>query len=129
MASQRMHRPTAKEIRNTFFAMLERLEEDALTISDEIVGKTKLVHLELFRAHCTDISDPEVLTDFCISAVATMKYSIDAARLGGRQGQSIEKVLKRMQVRDRVDLSSILFQGLQRLGFVNVRDRNLKPAE
>jgi len=39
--------PTTKEIRVTFFAMLDRLEEDALTISDEIVGKAKLVHLEL----------------------------------------------------------------------------------
>jgi hypothetical protein len=115
MASIRMHRPTTEEIRSTFFAMMDRLEGDAQKISDELVRKAKLVHLQIFRAHSDDIGEPQELSDFCLSVLGTMKCSIDAA-LFRRQGRSIEKVLKGMRARDRVDLSSIVFQGVQRLG-------------
>jgi hypothetical protein len=118
MAPKGTHQPTIKEIRNTFIAMMDLLQEDAEKIRDELVGKAKLVQLKIFLAHSRDISDPDELLDFCLSALAMMKCSIDGSRLG-RQGRSIEKALKGMRAHDRVDLSSIMFQRLERLSDTN----------
>src|SRR5258706_14338526 len=93
MAVEGTHQPTIDEIRNTFIAMIGRLQEDAEKIPDELVGKAKLVHLEIFLAHSRDISDPDELLDFCLPALAMMKCSIDGACLS-RQGRLIEKALK-----------------------------------
>ena len=115
MASKSTHQPTISEIRNTFIAMIDRLQEDAEKIPDELVGKAKLVHLKMFLEHSRDISDPDELLDFCLSALAMMKCSIDGSRLG-RQDRSIEKALKGMRAHDRVDLNAIMFERLERLG-------------
>jgi len=48
---------TIDEIRNTFSAMIGRLKQDTDEIPDELVGKAKLVQLEIFLAHSKDISD------------------------------------------------------------------------
>jgi hypothetical protein len=118
MTLEIIHQPTIDGIRNTFIAMMGRLKQDAEKIPDELVGKAKLVHLEIFLAHARDIGDPDELLDFCLSALAMMKCSIDAARLG-RPGRSIEKALKGLRAHDRVDLSSIMFERLHRLGEAN----------
>ena len=115
MAPKSTHQPRIDEIRNVFIAMIDRLQEDAEKIPDELVGKAKLVQLKIFLAHSRDISEPDKLLDFCLAALAMMKCSIDGSRLG-RQGRSIEKALKGMRAHDRVDLRSIMFQRLQRLG-------------
>jgi hypothetical protein len=44
-----------------------------------------------------------------------MKCSIDGARLG-RKDLSLKKALKGLRAHDRVDLSSIMFERLHRLG-------------
>jgi len=95
--------------------MIGRLKQDAEKIPDELVGKAKFVQLEIFLAHSRDISDPDELADFCLSALAAMKCSIDGSRLG-RKGRLIEKALKGLRAQDRVDLSSIMFERLHRLG-------------
>jgi len=115
MASKSTHQPTISEIRNTFIAMIARLQEDAEKIPDELVGKAKLIHLKIFLEHSRDISDLDELLDFCMSVLATMKCSIEASRLG-RQGRSIEKALKGIRANDRVDLSAIMIERLERLG-------------
>ena len=94
--------------------MIARLQKDAQNISDELTGKAKLIHLEVLLAHSKDIGDPDELLDFCLSALATMKCSIDAARLG-RQGRLIEKALKKLLAHDCVDLRSIMFERLGEL--------------
>jgi hypothetical protein len=95
--------------------MIGRLKQDTDEIPDELVGKAKLVQLEIFLAHSKDIGDREELLDFCLSALAMMKCSIDGSRLG-RKGRLIQKALKDLRAHDRVDLSSIMFERLQRLG-------------
>src|SRR3981081_3148516 len=115
MAPKSTHQPRIDEIRNVFIAMIDRLQEDAEKIPDELFGKAKVVQLQIFLAHSKDISDPDELLDFCLSALGMMKCSIDGARLG-RRDRSIEKALKGMRAHDRVDLRSIMFQRLQRLG-------------
>jgi hypothetical protein len=115
MELKRIPQPTISEIRHTFTAMINRLQEDAEKISDDLVGKAKLVQLKTFLAHSKDISEPDELLDFCLSALTTMKCSIGALRLG-RQGRSIEKALKVLRVHGRAGLSSILFERLERLG-------------
>jgi hypothetical protein len=115
MTSEAIHQPTIDEIRNTFSAMIGRLKQDTDEIPDELVGKAKLVQLEIFLAHSKDIGDREELLDFCLSALAMMKCSIDGSRLG-RKGRLIQKALKDLRAHDRVDLSSIMFERLQRLG-------------
>jgi hypothetical protein len=107
--------PTIDEIRKTFIAMIDRLQEDAEKIPDELVGKAKLIQLEMFLAHSRDISDPDELLDFCLAALARMKCSIDGARLG-QQGRLVEKALNGLRAHDRVGLSSIMFERLERLG-------------
>jgi hypothetical protein len=118
MAPKSTHQPTIDEIRNTFIAMIGRLKQDAEKIPDELVGKAKLVQLEIFLAHSRDISDPYELLDFCLPALAMMKCSIDGARLG-RKGRLTEKALKGLQAHDGVDLSSIMFKGLHGSGEAN----------
>lgn len=115
MALEGTHQPTIDEIRKTFIAMIDRLQEDAEEIPDELVGKAKLVQLKIFRAHSRDISEPDKLLDFCLAALAMMKCSIDGSRLG-RQGRLAEKALKGLRAHDDVDLSSIMFDRLERLG-------------
>ena len=115
MAPTSTHQPTISEIRNTFIAMIDRLQEDAEKMADELVGKAKLIHLKIFLEHSRDISDPDELLDFCLSTLATMKCSIEGSRLG-RQGRSIERALKGLRAHDRVDLSAIMFERLERLG-------------
>jgi hypothetical protein len=115
MTLEAIHQPTIDEIRNTFSAMIGRLKQDTDEIPDELVGKAKLVQLEIFLAHSKDIGDREELLDFCLSALAMMKCSIDGSRLG-RKGRLIQKALKDLRAHDRVDLSSIMFERLQRLG-------------
>jgi hypothetical protein len=115
LTSTNTHQPTISEIRNTFIAMIDRLQEDAEKIADELVGKAKLIYLKIFLEHSRDISDPDELLDFCLSVLATMKCSIEGSRLG-RQGRSIEKALKGLRAHDRVDLSAIMFERLERLG-------------
>jgi hypothetical protein len=115
MTSEAIHQPTIDEIRNTFSAMIGRLKQDTDEIHDELVGKAKLVQLEIFLAHSKDISNPDELLDFCLSALAMMKCSIDGARLG-RKDLSLKKALKGLRAHDRVDLSSIMFERLHRLG-------------
>jgi len=127
MASKSTHQPTINEIRNTFIAMIDRLQEDAEKIPDELDGKAKLVQLKIFLEHSRDIGDPDALLDFCLSALAMMKCSIDGARLG-RQGRLIEKALKGMRAHDRVDLSSIMFERLERLGEASDRIESV-PSE
>src|SRR5258706_3392157 len=114
MAAESTHQSTINEIRNTFIAMIGRLKRDAEKIPDELVGKAKLVQLEIFLAHSRDISDPEDLLDFCLSALAIMKCSINDSRFG-RSGRLIEKALKGLRAQDRVDLSSIMFEPLHSL--------------
>jgi hypothetical protein len=118
MALEGTHQPTIDEIRKTFIAMIDRLQEDAEKIPDELVGKAKLVQLKIFLAHSRDISDPDELLDFCLSVLAMMKCSIDGARLG-RQGRLIEKALKGLRAHDGADLSLIMFERLQGLGKAN----------
>jgi hypothetical protein len=118
MAPKGTHQLTIDEIRNTFIAMIARLQEDAEKIPDELVGKAKLVQLGIFLAHSRDISDLDQLLDFCLSALAVMKCSIDGARLG-RQGRLIEKALKELRAQDGVDLSSIMFKRLHGSGEAN----------
>jgi len=115
MTLEGIHQPTIDEIRNTFSAMIGRLKQDTDEIPDELVGKAKLVQLEIFLAHSKDISNPDELLDFCLSALAMMKCSVDASRLG-RRSRLIEKRLKDLRAHDRVDLSSIMFERLHRLG-------------
>ena len=115
MTLEAIHQPTIDEIRNTFSAMIGRLKQDTDEIPDELVGKAKLVQLEIFLAHSKDISDRDELLDFCLSALAMMKCSVDASRLG-RRSRLIEKRLKDLRAHDRVDLSSIMFERLHRLG-------------
>jgi hypothetical protein len=115
MALEGTHQPTIDEIRKIFTAMIDRLQEDAEKIPDELVGKAKLVHLKIFLAHSRDISEPDKLLDFCLAALAMMKCSIDGSRLG-RQGRLVEKALKGLRAHDDVDLSSIMFDRLERLG-------------
>jgi hypothetical protein len=115
MTLEAIHQPTIDEIRNTFSAMIGRLKQDTDEIPDELVGKAKLVQLEIFLAHSKDIGDREELLDFCLSALAMMKCSIDGSRLG-RKGRLIQKALKDLRAHDRVDLSSIMFERLHRLG-------------
>ena len=115
MTLEAIHQPTIDEIRNTFSAMIGRLKQDTDEIPDELVGKAKLVQLEIFLAHSKDISNPDELLDFCLSALAMMKCSVDASRLG-RRSRLIEKRLKDLRAHDRVDLSSIMFERLHRLG-------------
>jgi hypothetical protein len=107
--------PKIEEIRKTFIAMIDRLQEDAEKIPDELVGKAKLVHLKIFVAHSRHINDPDELLDFCLAAVARMKCSIDGALLG-RRGRLVEKALNGLRSRDGVELSSIIFDGLHRPG-------------
>jgi hypothetical protein len=120
MALAGTHRPTIDEIRRTFIAMIDQLQEDAEKIPDELVGKAKLVQLKMFLAHSRDISDPEELLVFCLAALARMKCSIDGARLG-QQGRLVEKGLNGLHAHDSVGLSSIMFERLQRLGQVSDR--------
>src|SRR6266404_8430648 len=101
MTLEAIHQPTIDEIRNTFSAMIGRLKQDTDEIPDELVGKAKLVQLEIFLAHSKDISNPDELLDFCLSALAMMKCSIDASRLG-RRSRLIEKRLKDLRAHDRV---------------------------
>jgi hypothetical protein len=115
MTLETIYQPTIDEIRNTFSAMIGRLKQDAEKIPDELVGKAKFIQLEIFLAHSRDISDPDKLLDFCLAALAKMKCSVDASRLG-RRGRLIEKRLKDLRVHGRVDLSSIMFERLHRLG-------------
>jgi hypothetical protein len=115
MTLEAIHQPTIDEIRNTFSAMIGRLKQDTDEMPDELVGKAKLVQLEIFLAHSKDIGDREELLDFCLSALAMMKCSIDGSRLG-RKGRLIQKALKDLRAHDRVDLSSIMFERLHRLG-------------
>ena len=116
MTLEAIHQPTIDEIRNTFSAMIGRLKQDTDEIpDDELVGKAKLVQLEIFLAHSKDISDRDELLDFCLSALAMMKCSIDGARLG-RKDLSLKKALKGLRAHDGVDLSSIMFERLHRLG-------------
>jgi hypothetical protein len=107
--------PTINQIRHTFIAMIDRLQQDAEKIPDELVGKAKLVHLKIFLEHSKVISDSDELLDFCLSALAMMKCSIEGSRLG-RQGRSIKKALKVMRLHDRADLGSLLSELLARLG-------------
>lgn len=115
MASKSTYQPTIDEIQRTFIAMIGRLQEDAQNISDELTGKAKLIQLGIVLAHSKDIGDPDELLDFCLSALATMKCSIDAAQLG-RQGRLIEKALKKLRAHDCVDLRSIMFERLHGSG-------------
>jgi len=115
MTLEAIHQPTIDEIRNTFSAMIGRLKQDTDEMPDELVGRAKLVQLEIFLAHSKDISNPDELLDFCLSALAMMKCSVDASRLG-RRSRLIEKRLKDLRAHDRVDLSSIMFERLHRLG-------------
>jgi hypothetical protein len=124
MASKSTHQPTINEIRNTFIAMIDRLQEDAEKIPDELVGKAKLVHLKIFLEHSRDIRNSDELLDFCLSALAMMKCSIDRLRLG-RQGRSIEKTLKGLRAHDRVNLSAIIFERLERLGEVSAGKKSV----
>jgi hypothetical protein len=115
MVLKRAPEPTINEIRHVFIAMIDRLQQDAEKIPDELVGKAKLIHLKRFLEHSKVISDSDDLLDFCLSALAMMKCSIEGSRLG-RQGRSIEKDLKVMRLHDRADLGSILSEQLARLG-------------
>ena len=99
MAGESTRQPTIDELRNTFIAMMGRMKQDAEKISDELVGKAKLVQLEIFVAHSEDLQDPDDLMYFCLSALAKMKCSVDAARFDGQND-------------DGVDLKSILFARL-----------------
>src|SRR3979411_2119241 len=96
MTLETIYQPTIDEIRNTFSAMIGRLKQDTDEIPDELVGKARLVQLEIFLAHSRSISDPDALLDFCLSALAMMKCSIDGARLG-RKDLSLKKTLKGMR--------------------------------
>jgi hypothetical protein len=100
MEGQSTHQPTIDELRNTFNAMIGRLKQDAEKIPDELVGKAKLVQLEIFVAHSEGLQDPDDLMDFCLSALAKMKCSVDCARFDGLQNDN------------GVDLKSILFARL-----------------
>ena len=115
MAPKITQQPTIDEIRNTFVAMIGRLKEGVEKIPDELLGKAKLVHLEIFLAHSRDIIDPNELLDFCLSVLVKMKYSIDAAG-SGQQGRLTGKALKGPRSHDGGELNSIMFEGLQRLG-------------
>jgi hypothetical protein len=128
MALESTHQPATDEIRKAFIAMIDRLQEDVEKIPDELVGKAKLVQLKIFLAHSRDISDPDELLDFCLSALAMMKCSIDGARLG-RQGRLIEKALKGLRAHDGVDLSSIMFEGLHRFGEANDCIKNVPSVQ
>jgi hypothetical protein len=115
MAPKITQQPTIDEIRNTFVAMIGRLKEGVEKIPDELLGKAKLVHLEIFLAHSRDIIDPNQLLDFCLSVLVKMKYSIDAAG-SAEQGRLTGKALKGPRSHDGGELDSIMFEGLQRLG-------------
>jgi hypothetical protein len=107
--------PTIGEIRNTFVAMIDRLAKHTDKMPEEFVRKATLIQLKILALHSQDISNRDELLDFCLSAVTNMKYCIDAARLGG-DGRPIKKALKRLRAEDHVNIGSIIFDKLQKLG-------------
>jgi hypothetical protein len=86
---------TIEEIRKTFVAMVRRLQTRAEKIPDQYLQGAMLIHLEIFLAHARKIDDPDELLDFCIFALAKMKYSIDSA-----------------QADEGPDLGAVIHQGL-----------------
>ena len=96
--------------------MIARPQEDAQNILRRAYRKGQANSAwDRAVAHSKDIGDPDELLDFCLSALATMKCSIDAAQLG-RQGRLIEKALKKLRAHDCVDLRSIMFERLHGSG-------------
>jgi hypothetical protein len=106
---------TIGQIRKTFIAMMEQLGELTEKMPDELVRKAALVQLRILALHSADISDRHDLLDFCLSTVTTMKCSIDATLLP-RDGRSIKEALGRLREEDHVNLSSIIFDKLQKIG-------------
>lgn len=95
MTSKSNDNLSIEQIRKTFVAMISRLQTRAEKIPDQYLQGAKLIHLEIFLAHARKIDDPDELLDFCISALAKMKYSIDRA-----------------QADEGPDLGAIIHQGL-----------------
>jgi hypothetical protein len=100
-----------EEIRRAFRSMVRRLQGSADTIPDRLVRKAKLAHLEILLAHSETINDSDEMIDFCLTAVAKMKCSIDGARYSLR-GPLIDLALEGLRDDDEVDLKSVIYAGL-----------------
>ena len=102
--------PALEEMRRAFRAMIRRLQANADNIPDCLVRTAKL-HLEIFLAHSENIDDSDEMINFCLTAVAKMKCSIDGHRYSLR-GPLIDLALEGLQYDDDVDLKSVIYAGL-----------------
>jgi hypothetical protein len=106
-----INNPALEEMRRAFRAMIRRLQANANNIPDWLVRKAKLAHLEIFLAHSETIDDSDEMINFCVTAVAKMKCSIDGHRYSLR-GPLIDLAIEGLQDDDEVDLKSVIYAGL-----------------